>query len=170
LVDGDEIWPEKQLLLLLQLSEKLANDKIAVVNKTRNCVGDIYHYLPDKMGKYSFLGKTGHFNIRLMRKLNYQIKGIYPNEVYTLNGVNVNNLDEKLLNSKSWYLHTCHLSRSSQAGKAFGRRKTVYAKGLNMPQLELPEVMQNTNWPKRNSGFEIRARVYDFGRRLKQIF
>jgi glycosyltransferase involved in cell wall biosynthesis len=53
-LDGDEIWPEKELLRLLQLTKELPKEKIAVVNRTRNCVGDIWHYLPETFGKYRF--------------------------------------------------------------------------------------------------------------------
>ena len=92
LVDGDEIWPQKQLIKLLRLTKELPKEKIAVVNKTRNCVGDVWHYLPQKTGQYRFFNKKGHFNIRLMRTLQYEIKGVYPWEEYQLDNKLVNKM------------------------------------------------------------------------------
>ena len=99
LLDGDEIWPRNQLIKLLDLTTHtdfgLTTDLIAVVNQTRDCVGDIYHYLPESFGKYQLLGNTGHYNIRLMKTLDYTIQGSYPNEAYYLNGKPVTAQEKK---------------------------------------------------------------------------
>ena len=67
LVDGDEIWPEKNLQQLILAIKKCDNQTIALVNRTRNAVGDIYHYLPDSEGHYQIGSWTGHLNIRAIR-------------------------------------------------------------------------------------------------------
>lgn len=140
LVDGDEIWPQAQLKKLLENIYKLPQNKMAVVNKTRNCVGDVWHYLSNNFGKYVFGNKKGNFNIRLMRTFDYQIKGKYPWEEYYLNGLSINSQIEKLAFSPAWYLHTSHLARSKKSFSNLGRRKKILDKGILLKQNELPEV------------------------------
>lgn len=165
LLDGDEIWPQDEILELINLSKTLPQSKIAVVNKTRNCVGDIYHYLPESFGHYKFLDKIGHYNIRLMRTLDYKVKGIYPEEGYVYNNKLINNLDDKLEFSSSWYLHTTHLNRSTNSIKIFGRRKQTYSLGIKMTKTELPQaLLQNPKsqiLKKRSIFFLIKALIYD---------
>jgi len=140
LVDGDEIWPKEQLKKLLHLTKVLPKDKVAVVNRTRNCVGDVWHYLPQSTGQYKFFGQRGHFNIRLMRTLPYKIVGYYPWEEYRLSEVSINKLEDKLALSDAWYLHLTHLKRSSSKDKIKGRRKKIIEKGILMTKKELPKV------------------------------
>ena len=140
LVDGDEVWPRPQLLKLLQLTKVLSKSKIAVVNETRNCVGDVWHYLPENTGEYCFFREKGHFNIRLMRRLPYTIINEYPLEEYCFKGKSVNRLDNNLEKTKAWYLHLTHLQRTSIRGKNLGRRKKIKARGLEILKKELPEV------------------------------
>ncbi len=173
LVDGDEIWTKGQLLKLLSLSQALSKNKAAVVNYTRNCVGDIWHYLPDSFGKYTFLGKTGHFNIRLMRNLPFQIKDTYPNETYYLSGTPINQQDDKLYLSDAWYLHTTHLDRSSTPNKTFGRRKKIYSLGVKFKKIEIPEVIyiaESDLMPKvthyRSFKYLIWAAIFDLIRKI----
>ena len=146
LVDGDEIWPEKNLQnLILTMKKCLAgpdptlpdnNVTIALVNRTRNVVGDIYHYLPESKGHYQIGSWTGHLNIRAIRNLSGLIvKGGYPDEWYELDGVKIQEYPSCLSNKESpcrtarrllnrrqefclqfvdtWYLHATHLKRSS---------------------------------------------------------
>lgn len=161
LLDGDEIWGEDQLAKLLNLTDDLNSKVLAVVNKTRNCAGDIYHYLPDSFGKYTFLGKTGHYNIRLMKTTDYEIKGVYPNEGYYFQDKLVNSQDEWLSMSDSWYLHTSHLKRSSVESNAFGRRKQIYATGIKLEEDELPEVFSNRKLDSIPNLSEHRSFVYE---------
>jgi len=145
------------------------------VNRTRNCVGDIWHYLPEPFGKYTFMGKIGHFNIRLMRRVAYRLEGIYPNEVYTFRGEPVNNLDDNLVFSDTWYLHATHLSRTSLAtDSAFGRRKKVFSNGIAMSKPELPEVLFQDKpalipsvTARRPLSYEVESRVVDIVRAFK---
>jgi len=164
LLDGDEVWPQKQLFKLLRLTKELSVNKLAVVNQTHNCVGDVWHILPPNFGKYQLLGKKGHLNIRLMRRANFQLQGTYPNESYFYQNQPINIQDEYLAYCDVWYLHLSYLIRSSQKEHVFGRRKTIYSKGIEMANNDLPEVMQAINFPKRGCHYEIIAKIYDLMR------
>lgn len=139
LVDGDEIWQQRELLKLLQLTKQLPKGKLAVVNRTRNCVGDVWHYLPEETGRYQFGQWRGHLNIRLMRTLPYEIEGTYPWEEYRLSGDSINQMAERLAFSDSWYLHLSHLRRTLKGQPTSGRRKRVIEKGISMERDDLPE-------------------------------
>jgi glycosyltransferase involved in cell wall biosynthesis len=166
IVDGDEIWPEKQLKKLLGLSApgKLPKKIIGVVNPFRDAVGDIWHYQSDSGGRYSLLGRIGHYTIRLMRTLDYEIGGDYPNEGYYLDGRLINEQDDLLVFCATWYLHTTHLRRSSR-GKDYGRRKKVVETGIEFKKNELPETLFEEREGKidvlvrRGIEYEIMARL-----------
>lgn len=113
LVDGDEIWPRGNLDKLILAMKKCNNQTIALVNKTRNVVGDIYHYLPESEGHYQIGPWKGHLNIRAIRNLSgLTVKGEYPNEWYELNGKKLQDQPERLKFVDTWYLHATHLKRS----------------------------------------------------------
>lgn len=133
LVDGDEIWPEKNLQKLISAMKKSGPEIIALVNKTRNAVGDLHHFLPESEGHYQIGPWSGHLNIRAIRNLpGLAVEGIYPNEWYELRGVKIQeypiclkqetpDVVRSLLNKRrepclkfvdTWYLHATHLKRS----------------------------------------------------------
>jgi len=134
LIDGDEIWPEKNLAMLVLAMKKCTNETIALVNRTRNAVGDFYHYLPESEGRYQIDQWKGHLNIRAIRNLSgLTVKGEYPNEWYELHDKKIQNFSicsnqespsrtaRRLLDRyqdfclqfvDTWYLHTTHLKRS----------------------------------------------------------
>lgn len=133
LVDGDEIWPEKNLQKLISAMKKSGPEIIALVNKTRNAVGDLHHYLPESEGHYRIGRWTGHLNIRAIRNLpGLKVEGRYPNEWYELGGIKIQEYPKciqkvgpwctprsDLKRCKkclrfvdTWYLHTTHLKRS----------------------------------------------------------
>jgi glycosyltransferase involved in cell wall biosynthesis len=165
LLDGDEIWSSDQISKLLSLTQTLPKNVMAVVNKTKNCVGDIYHYLPQKFGKYSFFSKTGHFNIRLMRTYPYHIKDTYPNETYYYQNSPINSQYYHLHQSDAWYLHCSHLNRSSSPEKTFGRRKTIFTKGQKLNLKQVPEILLKEGsidiLKHRSSLFELTAGFVD---------
>ncbi len=136
LVDGDEIWPEKNLEKLIKAMKKSASETIALVNRTRNAVGDFNYYLPESKGLYRIGPWSGHLNIRAIRNLpGLTVKGEYPDEWYELDGVKIQEYPSCLSNKESpcrtarrllnrrqefclqfvdtWYLHATHLKRSS---------------------------------------------------------
>jgi len=168
LLDGDEVWPQKQLFKLLQLTKELSTNKLAVVNQTRNCVGDVWHILPPNFGKYQLLGKKGHLNIRLMRRVNFQLQGVYPNESYFFQNQPINIQDKYLAYCDAWYLHLSHLIRSSQKKHVLGRRKTIYSRGIKIADGDLPKVMRSKNFPQRSFYYEIMATIYDLIRKFNE--
>ena len=110
LIDGDEIWPEKNLQKLISTLKTLPENKKAVVVRTRNCVGDIYHYQGELAGDYQILGMRGHFNTRAFRNgQGLTIKGEYPLEFYCDSQGSLNNQDKKLYFLDTYYLHMTHM-------------------------------------------------------------
>lgn len=113
LVDGDEIWPEKNLERMVLTMKQSDNLTIALVCRSRNVVGDLYHYLPESEGHYQIGQWKGHLNIRAIRNLpGLTLKGEYPNEWYELDGNKIQNFPIRLQFVDTWYLHTTHLIRS----------------------------------------------------------
>lgn len=145
IVDGDEIWPERELKKLTDKADQVSGEVAALVNRTRNSIGDIYHYLPDEAGRYSLAGKTGNLNMRLIRKSqDLKITGEYPLEAYTDKDGSIASRTDKLLFVDCWYLHTTFLKRSSldrtKTSGSFGKMK-MWERGKVMTRSELPEVL-----------------------------
>lgn len=114
IVDGDEIWPEKNLNKLISVIKQCNSQTIALVNKTRNVIDDIYHYLPESEGHYQIGSWKGHLNIRAIRNLpGLTVRGVYPNEWYELNGNKIQDQANRLKFVNTWYLHVTHLKRSN---------------------------------------------------------
>jgi glycosyltransferase involved in cell wall biosynthesis len=175
LLDGDEIWPKTQLLKLLNRTQTANSTTLAVVNRTHNCIGDIWHYLPEKFGSYNLAGRSGHLNIRLMRTRNYTLKGQYPLEGYYYQNKLINNTPGNLEYSETWYLHLTHLSRTSKPDKTFGRRQAIYSLGLTHSRNELPEVIfapvpkfAQKVTRKRSLAYTTKAVAYDLLRLAKK--
>lgn len=170
LIDGDEIWPEKNLQNLIQAMKHCGSATIALVCRTRNSAGDIYHYLPESKGHYQIGSWSGHLNIRAIRNLSgLVVKGEYPNEWYELDKVKIQNypeykkawpsdgrpgLNKYLKFVDTWYLHTTHLKRSkSWLSEAMTidrlkKHKWFYkltgTKLIEMDKSELPAVLQKS--------------------------
>ena len=113
LVDGDEIWPKANLIQLIKAMRQAKSETIALVNRTRNCIGDLNHYLPESQGQYRIGPWSGHINIRAIRNLpGLKVIGSYPNEAYVYQGKKLQNQPEKLEFCDTWYYHTTHLKRT----------------------------------------------------------
>lgn len=146
LLDGDEIWSQGNLQKLLVAAANADENILAFFNRTRNCVGDMYHYLPESKGKYKIKGITGHLNIRLIRKVpGLKVVGEYPLEAYTLNNTPIQDLTSKIQFVDTWYLHTTHLPRSTEAQSdknVIDRRqkRKFWRPSFKMPKSELPEI------------------------------
>jgi len=113
LVDGDEIWPKENLIQLIKVMTKAKPETIALVNRTRNCIGDLNHYLPESKGRYCIGLWSGHLNIRAIRNLpGLKVVGSYPNEAYVYKGRKLQDQPEKLEFVDTWYWHTTHLKRT----------------------------------------------------------
>ncbi len=145
LLDGDEIWPQKNLMALINTASTAPDNTIAFFNQTRNCVGDIWHYLPESKGKYVIKGIRGHLNIRLIKNITgLKVQGSYPLESYQLNNQPIQTLSDRIQFVDTWYLHTTHLPRSTSKlaeSTVIDRlQKRKFRFGKQMAKTELPEV------------------------------
>lgn len=172
ILDGDEVWPQRQIKKLLLEAQNASTDISAFINKTRNCLGDVFHYLPDSIGSYRIGPYQGNLNIRLIRKTaDLNITGEYPLESY------INKLGpitKQVANLKfvdCWYLHTGFLKRSSvdnaKTSGSLGKKK-FWEKGRKMDLKELPETLFLKNptklfnpLAKRSFGYELTSNILD---------
>lgn len=143
LLDGDEVWDNKTVERFIDHISKVRTNVDMVALRTRNCIGDAYHYLPESAGQYEILGQKGHFNIRAYRnKKNYSWQGIYPLEYY---GDETGHALLEKRNSISlfdgFYWHMTHLQRSSNKDAVFGWRHVKHELGIPVGSAsKFPEV------------------------------
>lgn len=147
ILDGDEVWPKHSIKKLVEAIESASDQILAIVNRTYNLIGDVFHHLPEEAGRYSFFGRKGHYNIRAIRKVpGLHLEGFYPLEAYvTADNKKINDQKGKLLFLDQYLLHMTHLPRSSQGGldkEVAGRAvKRKYELGISFPKDFLyPEV------------------------------
>lgn len=160
LLDGDEVWNKTTISSFLDFLQTLDAKVLAVVMRTRNCIGDVYHYLPESAGKYELLSRKGHLNVRAYRKVpGYSWQGEYPLEFYgDGSGKAVNEQPDRLAFYEGYYWHLTHLPRSSAKEKVKGWRKVRLESGIKVSNMnELPEVLRDTVQPHRSILFEIAA-------------
>lgn len=145
ILDGDEVWWRDSIKKVVQtINDHL--DINAIVVPTINVVGDIYHYQEETAGRYQFLGKKGHMNMRVInRKVpGLHIKGDYPLEgFYDQNDKLLQQDNVKFINAP--LLHLTHLERSSVSGGDQNtlqrKRKMKYELGVPFPKdFKYPEV------------------------------
>jgi len=154
LLDGDEVWNQTTIEKFLDFLKKQNENIWAVAMRTRNCVGDVYHYLPEGAGNYQILGRKGHLTIRAYRKMpGLSWAGDYPLEHY-------GDLSGHVAFFEGFYWHMTHLARSSAKEKVKGWRSIKIEAGIPIANIkELPEVFQDHLPPKRSIIFEILARI-----------
>lgn len=145
LLDGDEIWTEEGIKTIVKVIQKRGNQIESVVVKTINLVGDVYHCLEEKAGRYEIAGRKGHYNLRAM---NLKIPGLHADLPYGRQGYfdagnkPIQERDpKKILFLPVHYFHTTHLSRSSKDNDVPLRRKRrKYEIGESIPRdLDYPE-------------------------------
>lgn len=170
IVDGDEIWPEDQLKILLKDGEAASKNIVGVYNWTKNCVGDVFHFLPFESGGYKIGDKRGNLNIRLIKKTDdLKVVGRYPLESYCNGNGPLEKQDKNLLFSDCWYLHTTFLKRSSKVktktSGSFGKNK-IWERGDTLEKSKLPGVFfksRSGNLPdplyKRGIVYEVASRL-----------
>lgn len=142
IVDGDEIWPRKQLEKVVdELEVTTAN---TVVVKTKNVVGDLYHALPESAGQYQILGKKGHLAMRFLRTNIKNLRVVNPHggQTYLNEDTPVHEQSkDKILMLPYYYIHTTHLRRSSKDKDTLKRSfKYKYELGDELDEDKLPEV------------------------------
>ena len=114
ILDGDEIWPKNNLIQLIKAIEKAKPGTIALVNRTKNCVGDLHHFLPESKGLYQIGPWQGHLNIRAIKNLpGLKVAGEYPDEAYVYQSKKLQDQPKNLEFVDTWYLHTTHLKRTT---------------------------------------------------------
>ena len=114
LLDGDEIWPKENLGKLIQAIDQAKPTTLALVNRTRNCIKDLNHYLPESEGKYQIGPWQGHLNIRAIKNTpSLTVVGEYPHEAYIVNQKPLQDQPEHLEFVDTWYYHTTHLKRTT---------------------------------------------------------
>lgn len=144
ILDGDEIWPKSNLLQLIKTINQAQPSTLALVNKSRNCIKDIYHYLPDSQGQYQIGSWKGHLNIRAIKNSpNLKVIGEYPLESYTVNDIRLQDQPDKLEFVDTWYLHLTHLKRTSWLNQlnVIDRIKKykLMGQGIKLEFKDLPE-------------------------------
>lgn len=171
ILDGDEVWWKDSIEKVV----KTINDKKnlnALVVPTINVVGDIYHYQEEAAGRYQFLNKKGHMNLRLLnRKIpGLHLKGVYPLEGYYDDSQKLlqNFNDGSVQFVEAPILHLTHLRRSSIIGdkKTLQRYKKLkyelgipFSKDFKYPEvfyLDRPKVVLSP-WVKMNMNYLIKA-------------
>lgn len=141
LLDGDEVWDRDCFGKLLDFLEDCDEKIYGVVVNIRNCIGDIYHYLPENAGNYQLLGRKGHLTIRAYRKLpGFSWVGNYPLEAYVdYNGVPISDQPKCLKYLDVYYWHMTHLSRTSVNSSRKHSQISKYETGLKVV-VDFPEV------------------------------
>ena len=147
ILDGDEVWPKKNLRKLITAISQAKPSTLALVNKTRNCVKDIYHYLPESKGDYQIGPWRGHLNIRAIKNsLDLKVTGLYPLEAYTINNLPMQDQPKRLEFVDTWYLHLTHLKRTPWRHQlnVIDRLKKFKLKGqsIKLNPKDLPAVLK----------------------------
>ena len=150
ILDGDEIWSETMFQKML--TEAAKKKPIAVVVKTVNFVGDIYHQTPESAGRYRFGDKIGHYNLRLinLRSPELHVAGPHGQQTYFTGRTPLQDLPEgKLLFLEDvYYFHATHLPRSKNDQVTLKRSfKRKYELGEVVPTPLLPKIFFEKNKP-----------------------
>ena len=143
ILDGDEVWGKKELTEMLNDANKY--EPSAIVVKTNNFVGDIYHKMPESEGKYQIAGHKGHLNIRLidLHLPKLKVENPHGGQTYTTNGVALQDLPSPKLyfSEKLNYYHATHLERSTCDNVTLKRGfKRKYEIGESINNNDLPEI------------------------------
>lgn len=180
ILDGDEIWPEKMFHLMIEEAAK--NNPTAVVVKTVNFVGDIYHKTPESAGRYRFGEKVGHFNLRLinLKAPNLHVAGPHGQQTYFTGQTALQDFsgDKLLILDNVHYFHATHLQRSSLDRKTLKRSfKRKYELGETISRSQLPAILFEKErpvfvpdvTPKAPLSFWLIAALLTLPRRLKRL-
>jgi len=173
ILDGDEIWSDKAML---NVKCQMSNDKYDIlVSPNKMLVGDIYHYQEDGAGKYFIAGRTGHYNIRFLRRgiPGLHLGGEYPSEAYMSGqGVKVQNFpSERILFLDKPYLHASYLREQN-----YHQSKVKCELGNSFPaDYYYPEVFFRSRpsivpspWIKRTNWYFLKALVITPIKKIKR--
>lgn len=161
LVDGDEIYPSR-IFNKLELNENY----YGVFLRNYLCVGDAWHVLPERYGKYELCGHKGHLNLRFYRKMvNWKWLGKYPLEYYASpKGESINLMCSKLRFIDDYYWHVSFLKRSYISEK----NKIKYHLGEKIVR-EIPEILKEKHLARRSICYLARGLIETPLRYLKSF-
>lgn len=176
LLDGDEIWNDLTIKKFLDHIKKVPEKVTGVFLRTQNCVGDVWHYLPDNAGKYELAGIKGHLNIRAYRRRpDFRWFGGYPIEYYGLKNQPINTDPSQLSFFGGFYWHMTNLARTKSKNIA-GFRRQVIETGIQSKKENLPEVFFQTRpnfvldpLTPRSSFFELAAKIITPAKKIKRF-
>ena len=143
ILDGDEVWRKREISKMVAVANEIKPS--AVVIRTVNFVGDIYHKLPESSGKYEIAGQKGHLAIRLIDLTLKDLKIMNPHggQTYTTSNTAVQDLpkDKLIYSDDIFYFHTTHLKRSTYDSSTLKRSfKRKYEIGKKIEINQLPNI------------------------------
>lgn len=149
LADGDEVYPEK-IFDKLNLNDNLSG----IYLRNHICVGDVYHCLPERYGKYELCNHKGHLNIRFYKIMSgWKWWGKYPLEYYGRGeGAAINTMCNHLQFIDDYYWHMTFLERSSVKS----RNQLKYHLGEKIKDA-LPEIFDENAKKKRSAEYLVRS-------------
>ena len=186
ILDGDEVWWDESIKKLKDTIFKAGNKLDSIVNPYFNVVGDIFHYQPEKAGKYEIDGKRGHLTIRAM---NRKIPGLYTSKPHGQHGYFdgkgklIQDRDpKKRLFIDAPFLHFTHMVRSKSLSKdkeVIKRNiKYKYELGKSFPMdfyypevffREKPDIVPNI-WIKADGKYVVKALIQTPLKKIKRKY
>lgn len=171
ILDGDEVWPKVSIKTAVNFARQHPEYESIVV-RTNNLVGDIYHRLPESVGKYTLAGHTGHLSLRFMNLKT--IPGLNAQRphgqqgYFDKQGSLVQDRDQKKIKFLDvYYHHATHMVRSSADSRTIKRSfKKRIEWGKKIPSSQIPEIFFK-NRPsivpdvtqKSSLGFKLQALI-----------
>ncbi len=144
-LDGDEVWPEDSIKTATDFARRHP-DYESIVVRTHGLVGDIYHRLPDSVGKYTLAGHTGHLALRFMNTKT--IPGLNAQRphgqqgYFDKQGTLIQDRDQKKIKFLNiYYHHATHLARSTADNQTIKRSfKRRIELGKKIPSSQIPKI------------------------------
>jgi len=173
--DADEIWWNKSANTLTQDIQKHGDKFESIFTPAVLVVGDMFHRLEDKAGKYKLKGKTGHYGLKAVNRNIPGLSSLRPHGSWGWVDCDLKMIQDreqdKILFSDSPFLHTTFLVRSKnkKLDKLVPKRKQKYKYelGVNLPKdYYYPEVFFQKKPEIVNSVWS----VSDFGYKTKAFF
>lgn len=183
-VDGDEIWWEDSIAVVVAEIQERGDEIESIVVPTVNLVGDIFHYQEREAGGYVLAGRRGHLALRGVNRKVPGLRSERPHGTWGWtdeDGKMIQDRDpRKIISLDAPYIHATHLQRSSTLVKEKDVPKRVqklkHEVGIPFPaDFYYPEVFFRSRpeivpspWRKMERGFWLRAGVETPFRRIKR--
>lgn len=183
-VDGDEIWWESSIKMLIDEIKENGHRYESIVVPTVNTVGDIFHYQELRAGNYHLAGRIGHYNLRAVNKSIPGLKSEGYHGIWgwaDINGKQIQERDvDKIKYINAPYLHCTFLDRArvknhdSQVIKRSQKRK--HEIGISFPLdfyypevlfRQRPQIVQSV-WSQMSTSFKYRSALETPIRKIKR--